>query len=115
MTAANQHFVVVRDDVFLEVSATLEESKHLITVNMDLSVFRDAAGKVHVQMWFDALKHAQQTKTVQSSTVALSVIVQAQWQSAWMGWKKILIFAIRVVNARVMHAWIVDVHQILDQ
>ena len=50
MTAANQHFVVVRDDVFLEVSATLEESKHLITVNMDLSVFRDAAGKVHVQM-----------------------------------------------------------------
>ena len=50
MTAANQHFVVVRDDVFLEVSATLEESKHLITVNMDSSVFRDAAGKVHVQM-----------------------------------------------------------------
>ena len=50
MTAANQHFVVVKDDVFLEVSATLEESKHLITVNTDLSVFRDVAGKVHVQM-----------------------------------------------------------------
>ena len=115
MTVANQHFVVVRDDVFQEVYATLEESKHLITVNMDSSVFRDAAGKVHVQMWFDALKHAQQTKTAQSSTVALSVIVQVQWQSAWMGWKKILIFVIQVVNARVMHALTVDVHQILDQ
>ena len=115
MTAANQHFVVVRDDVFLEVSATLEESKHLITVNMALSVFRDAAGKVHVQMWFDALRHAQRIKTAQLSTAVLSVTVQVQWQSAWMGWKKILIFAIRVVNARVMHAWIVDVHQILDQ
>ena len=50
MTVANQHFVVVRDDVSQEVYATLEESKHLITVNMDSNVFRDAAGKVHVQM-----------------------------------------------------------------
>ena len=50
MTAANQHFVAVRDDVSLEVSATPGESKHSITVNMGLSVFRDAAGKEHVQM-----------------------------------------------------------------
>ena len=50
MTVANQHFVVVRDDVFQEVYATLEESKHLITVNMDLNVSLDAVGKVHAQM-----------------------------------------------------------------
>ena len=50
MTVANRPFVAVKDAASLEVSATLEESKHLITVNMDSSVFRDAAGKVHVQM-----------------------------------------------------------------
>ena len=50
MTVANRPFVAVKDAASLEVFATLAESKHLITVSMDLNVSLDAVGKVHAQM-----------------------------------------------------------------
>ena len=112
MTVANRPFVAVKDAASPEVSATLAESKHLITVNMDLNVSLDAAGKVHAQMWFDASKHARLTKIAQMRNVVLSATALDRWQFVLMEWKKILISAIQVVNVRVMHAWIVDVHLI---
>ena len=84
MTVANRPFVAVRDAASLEVSATLAESKHLITVNMDLNVSLDAAGKVHAQMLFDASKHARLTKIVQMRNVVLSATALDRWQFVLM-------------------------------
>ena len=50
MIVVNQHFVVVRDDVFPGVSATLEENKPSTTASMGLNACHGAVIKARAQM-----------------------------------------------------------------